>query len=126
MSVNLNNNPKPNFDIINKNKVAIKSLRTQLAKAKTVEELSSIAADIVELETQIAFEKSAGYAKYQAEKKKISMKIDKLQRSIKRSETVIDIINKHIEYKTSNKELKAHMNDLEKIYKTGIRNINEN
>ncbi len=122
----MNKNDKPNFDIINKNKVAIKSLRTQLAKAKTVEELSSIAADIVELETQIAFEKSAGYAKYQAEKKKISMKIDKLQRSIKRSENVIDIINKHIEYKTSNKELKAHMNDLEKIYKTGIRNINEN
>ena len=120
----MNRNIKPNYDIINKNKVAIKSLRTQLSKAKTVEELSAIAAEVVELENQIAFEKSAGYVKYQAEKKKIANQIDKLQRTIRRNESIISIIDKQLEHKTSNKELKEHINDLARYYKENVRKIN--
>ena len=121
----MNKNVKPNYDIINKNKVAIKSLRTQLSKAKTIDELSFIAAEIVNLENQIAFEKSAGYAKYQAEKKKLSNQIDKLQRTIKRSESILSIIDQQLEHKTSNKELKEHINDLEKYYKENMRKISK-
>ena len=119
----MNTNPKPNFDIINKNKIAIKSLRSQLAKAEEIEELTAIAAEIVELETQIAFEKSAGYRKYQAEKKKISNQIDKLQRTLKRSESLISIIDKQIETKTSKKELKEHIDDLHTEYKEGLKKL---
>ncbi len=120
----MNMNEKPNFDIINKNKIAIKSLRTQLAKAKSVAKLTEIAAEIVELETQIAFEKSAGYRKYQEEKKKISSKIDKLQRTLKRSESLISIIDKHIEHKTSGKELKENIDELHAYYVDNLKKIN--
>jgi hypothetical protein len=119
----MNKNSKPNFDIINKNKVAIKSLRIQLSKADSIEELTDLAAEIVELETQIAFEKSAGYKLYQAEKKKIANKIDKLNRCVNRNKSLIELIDSKIEYKTSKKELSQNIDEIQEIYKEGLLKI---
>jgi hypothetical protein len=99
MSKTLNRRRQPRFDLINKHNVTIKSLRNQLYRAEGIDELTTIASKIIELEQQIMIEKSIGYRQLEESKKQLLYKINKLQRDLQRAETALSQIDTKLDFK---------------------------
>jgi predicted nucleic acid-binding Zn-ribbon protein len=116
MNKTLTKKDNPRFDIINRYNVTIISLRNQLKQAIGIDELTSIASKIIELEHQILVEKSAGYAQLEEEKKKIESKVDKLRRELKRAEDDLNRIDNSIDLK---------MNGYRKALQSKIDSLND-
>ncbi len=99
MSKTLNRRRQPRFDLINKHNVTIKSLRNQLHRAEGIDELTTIASKIIELEQQIMIEKSIGYRQLEESKKQLLYKINKLQRSLQKAEADLSQIDTKLDFK---------------------------
>jgi DNA repair exonuclease SbcCD ATPase subunit len=108
----------PRFDIINKYNVAIKSLRNQLKQANGIDELTNIAAKIVELEQQIMKEKTSGYKQLEEEKKLIEKRIDTLSRELNRAKEDLIRVGNSLDYKLNGyrKKLQERIDSLNNEY----------
>jgi Skp family chaperone for outer membrane proteins len=90
---------KPDIKQINVYNVQILSIKNQLMKAKTIDELILLTNDIVNLETLILTEKKIGYDKLNQKKQKIENKINKLEKELQDSRDELDSIKGHIQLK---------------------------
>ena len=112
MNNTLTKKDNPRFELINKYNVAILSLKNQLKNAMGIDELTRIANKIVDLEQQILIEKTTGYKELEEEKKRISMKVDKLRRELSKTESALSQIENNIDIKL-NSYRKALQNKIE-------------
>lgn len=99
MNQSLNRRKQPRFEIINKYNVTIRSLRNQLKHASGIDELTTIATSIVELEHKIMLEKSAGYRQLEKQKKRIKDKVEELSRLLNQAEQELENIDKKLTVK---------------------------
>jgi len=118
MSRRLTKKDLPRFDVINKYNVAIKSLRNQLKQATGIDELTNIAAKIVDLEQQIMTEKSNGYKQLEEEKKLIEKRIDTLTRELERAKGDLNRVGNSLDFKLNGyrKKLQARIDSLNDEY----------
>lgn len=118
MSRRLTKKDLPRFDVINKYNVAIKSLRNQLKQATGIDELTNIAAKIVDLEQQIMTEKSNGYKQLEEEKKLIEKRIDTLSRELERAKGDLNRVGNSLDFKLNGyrKKLQARIDSLNDEY----------
>lgn len=99
MNQTLTKKHKPRFDVINKYNITIKSLRNQLARATDIDELTNIAAKIIELEHAIMLERSAGYRQIEHEQKKLVDRVNTLQRSLQLAEMELSNLTNKLDFK---------------------------
>jgi predicted nuclease with TOPRIM domain len=125
MAKPLNKKDNPRFEVINKYNVAVASLRNQLKTATGIDELTSIASKIIDLEQQILVEKSAGYKQLEAEQKTIHAKVDKLRRELRRAEDELDQLGNKIDIKINGykKSLQQKIDALTDDYNLVIENM---
>lgn len=118
MSERLTKKDLPRFDVINKYNVAIKSLRNQLKQATGIDELTNIAAKIVDLEQQIMTEKSNGYKQLEEERKLIEKRIDNLSRELERAKGDLNRVGNSLDFKLNGyrKKLQARIDSLNSEY----------
>lgn len=118
MSERLTKKDLPRFDVINKYNVAIKSLRNQLKQATGIDELTNIAAKIVDLEQQIMTEKSNGYKQLEEERKLIEKRIDSLSRELERAKGDLNRVGNSLDFKLNGyrKKLQARIDSLNSEY----------
>ncbi len=118
MSRSLTKKDLPRFDVINKYNVAIKSLRNQLKQATGIDELTNIAAKIVDLEQQIMTEKSNGYKQLEEEKKLIEKHIGTLTRELERAKGDLNRVGNSLDFKLNGyrKKLQARIDSLNNEY----------
>jgi len=121
----ISNKDIPSFEKINRYNVAIQSLKNQLRQSQSIEELTSIASKIIELEQQIVVEKTSGYKKLEKEKKDIEAKIDKIRRELVRSEQDLARIGNSLDLKLSGyrKILQGKIESLSQEYETLLEKI---
>ena len=110
----------PRFSIINKYNVTIKSLRNQLKHATGIDELTNIAAKIIDLEQQVMTEKSNGYKQLAEEKKLIERRIDTLARELSRAKGDLDRVGNSLDFKINGyrKKLQAKIDSLNDEFST--------
>ena len=108
----------PRFETINKYNVAIQSLRNKLKSANGIDELTNIAAKIIELENQILIEKSNGYKQLTDEKKIIEKRVDKLQRDLNQAIDDLQRIGNSLDFKLNGykKKLQDRIDSLNDEY----------
>lgn len=108
------------FDRINKYSVTVKSLRNQLKHAEGLDELTTIASKIVDLENQILIERSAGYKQLEEEKKLIERKVKRLSREISRANQDLERIGNSLEFRLNGykKTLQGKIEELNTEYST--------
>ncbi len=118
MSKPLTKKDLPKFDTINKHNVAIQSLRNRLKSAKGIDELTNLAARIIELENQILTEKTTGYKQLEEEKKSIETRIDKLSRELSRATHDLHRVGNSLDYKLNGykKKLQSRIDSLNDEY----------
>ncbi len=116
MSKPLTKKDLPRFAAINKYNVAIKSLRNKLKTAKGLDELTNIAAKIIELENQILVERTNGYRQLEDEKKTIENRIDRLQRELQNANHDLKRVGNSLDHK---------LNGYRKKLQTKIDSLNE-
>lgn len=125
MNKTLTRKDNPRFDVINRYNVAIASLRNQLKTATGIDELTSIASKIIDLEQQILIEKTAGYKQLEKEQKEISNKVDKLRRELRRAEEELDLVDNKIDHKINGyrKALQIKIDSLNEDYNVIVENM---
>ena len=108
----------PRFETINKYNVAIQSLRNKLKSANGIDELTNIAAKIIELENKILIEKSNGYKQLTDEKKIIEKRVDKLQRDLNQAIDDLQRIGNSLDFKLNGykKKLQDRIDSLNDEY----------
>lgn len=116
MSKPLTKKDLPSFDAINKHNVAIQSLRNRLKAAKGIDELTNLAARIIELENKILTEKTVGYKKLEVEKKVIETRISKLSRELNKATLDLSRVDNSLDYK---------LNGYKQKLQTRIDSLNE-
>lgn len=116
---------KPRFDVINKYNITIKSLRNQLAKATDIDELTAIAAKIIELEHSIMLERSAGYRQIEYEQKKIAERVNMLQRSLQLAEMELSNLTNKLDFKLNGyrAKLEEKVENLSLEYSRALRSV---
>ncbi len=125
MSKNLTKKDLPRFYEINKYNVAIKSLRNQLKQAVGIDELTNIAAKIIDLEHQIMIEKTNGYKQLEEEKKLIEKRIDTLTRELAKAKNELTRIGNSLDFKLHGykKKLQDRIESLNDEYCTMVEYI---
>ncbi len=118
MSKPLTKKDLPKFDTINKHNVSIRSLRNKLRSAKGIDELTNLAARIIELENQILTEKTTGYKQLEAEKKSIELRIDKLNRELTNATRDLHRVGNSLDFKLNGykKKLQNRIDSLNNEY----------
>lgn len=125
MNKTLTRKDNPRFDVINRYNVAILSLKNQLKTATGIDELTSIASKIIDLEQQILVEKTAGYKQLEKEQKEISSKVDKLRRELRRAEEELESVDHKIDHKINGyrKALQIKIDSLNEDYNVIVENM---
>lgn len=90
---------KPNFARINKCRVQIESIKVQLRKVTTLDDLMELSDAIIQLEILILTENSSGYTTLNEEKKKVQHKIDDLQKKLDLAEFQLKDIESRLDKK---------------------------
>lgn len=118
MSKPLTKKDLPSFDTINRYNVAIRSLRNKLKTATGIDELTNLAAKIIELENQILKEKTNGYKQLEDEKKTIEKRISKLQRDLNLATNDLHRVGNTLDYKLNGyrKKLQERIDSLNDEY----------
>jgi predicted nuclease with TOPRIM domain len=102
---------KTSYPKINRQRISIMSLRNKLNNTVHIEEFGKIAAEIINLEQQIAEEKKKECIDISQEKEQIQAKIDKMNNQIK-------ILNNQLSHLEQKLYVKGQKQPLENIKKT--------
>jgi septal ring factor EnvC (AmiA/AmiB activator) len=118
---------KANFAKVNKINVAIASLRNKLKQANDVNVLTIIASDIIKLEQEILFQRTAGYKKLEEEKKEKEDRRNSIQRSLQQVENDIKNIDVRIDLKINGykKNLQDKIDLINEEYTSALDTIQE-
>ncbi len=109
---------KPNFGKINKALVQIESVKVQLRKVTTLEDLMQLADIIVQMEILLVTENSTGYNALNDEKKKVQHKITDLQKNLEMAESQLKDIETRL-----NKKLRTYKKTYEERILELVPNI---
>ena len=116
----------PDYQIINKSNVQAASLLNRLRKTDNINELTTIAGKIIDLEQTVLRERQAVCKRLQAQQKRIQNQIDSLRRALERKTTQLNIVKNKLDLRLVNykKILETKINVLSGEYNKALERIN--